>query len=781
MNPSHSSQTHLNYLQGNAPTPATGIVAPILAETLLELSAELLTAFDSAQLLERILALLSHLVEYETAAIHLMDGQQLITQAGKGGPAATVGHFNYHRESDFIWQYLEQEKRPYLAHDLHTEPWHPLPGFESIRSFMAVPLTAEGELMGVLTVDHSLPHCFDDNQVRLITLFANQASTALTRARLLESERQQHRFVESQLAFSYRLMQTDSSEAAIDALLEIIEAIVAFDAASVTLLTPGEAEQGYIAAVRGYSSPDDAVLQFVDMRRFELLAELMEERKPIYLAEMREANRWQPSTQPDSQEVRSILLVPLLVDTRSELLGFVTLKSYRPKAFPIAVQNNVALLCNQTAGALRTLRLLEEARHRLAEVAVLSEMSAHLNRSYDLNETLHFVLKRVVSVICQGEDPHGVHGAIILRTPGSDRLHMAVGHNLDEEEIAAFNSHAYRVHEGTFAQSIGEGEWVEMGNRETVAKAQAKQFANLSPRQLLDIPLRVGAETIGITSVDRVAQDPTTRQLLAAISDLAGSAIQKTQALEQSRQRAVELIETYDRLQALDREQDEFIQNITHDLKAPLTFIRGYAELMGEGALGKITPEQREALEVIQERTDAVNLLISNILTIKDVEARPMEEVPLHLDEIASKVARNARMAARLSGLEIQVVATSKPVIVQGDGMRMEQVFENLLSNAIKYSPEGGVIHIIVEASTETVLVSVSDEGIGIPAQEIESVWARYYRGAGMSANGSGLGLANVRRIVEAHGGRIWVHSAGRGTTFTFELPRYRGEPSAAS
>lgn len=131
-------------------------------------------------------------------------------------------------------------------------------------------------------------------------------------------------------------------------------------------------------------------------------------------------------------------------------------------------------------------------------------------------------------------------------------------------------------------------------------------------------------------------------------------------------------------------------------------------------------------------------------------------------------------MAARLAGLEIEVASNQRVVNVQGDRARMEQVFENLLSNAIKYSPDGGKITISVAEQANLAQVSITDEGIGIPPQEIEHIWSRYYRGADLEAKGTGLGLVNVRRIVEAHGGRIWVRSSGRGTTFTFELPLYR-------
>ena len=764
MRPSQDRQT---------PSEEVPIVSPILAETLLRLSNELLTTYDSARLPGRVLELLRQLVGYETAAIHLVDGDRLITRAGVGAALPTVGHYNYSRESDFVWQFLEREGRPYVSADLHQEQWRPLPGFESIRSFMALPLTLHNRLFAVLTVDHSQPDRFNDQQVEAASLFAGQASLVLARANLLESEQRQRRFAESQLAFSYRLMETTTIDAAIVALLATIAENASYDAGSVTLLDADDPQQGYIAAVRGYAKPEDARHYPVDMRSYGLLIELTNERKPIYLPDVRQESRWQPGNWPDPQEVRSILLVPLLYNPQSEMIGYITLKGYQPKAFSESAVNNIVLLCNQTAAALRTVRLLEEARRRLNEVTVLAEMSAHLNRTYELTETLRFVLDRVLSVISQRENVTDARAAIFLRRPASNILYLAAGHNLSDEEIERFNSRPYTIHEGTFARSIGKGEWVEIDNEALVAQSIATQFARVAPRQMLDIPLSVGSETIGVISIDRIARDPTTRQLLRAMADLAGSAIHKTQALVDSRQRAVELVETHERLQVMDQQRDEFIQNITHDLKAPLTFIRGYAELMAEGAFGDITPEQSEALEVIQERTDAINKLIADILTLKQVEAHPLQQTPFNLDELARKTVRNARMAARQAGLEVTVRTKKKSVGVKGDITRMEQVFENLLSNAIKYSPNGGDISVSVEVRMGWAQVSVADQGIGIPETEIDNIWNRYYRVSGSNATGSGLGLSNVRRIVEAHGGRIWVQSSAEGTTFTFEVPLY--------
>lgn len=770
MSSSQASQLARTMSPSQEPGAARPQIPAALAETLLHISTEILTTYDVDRLLNRILELVRQLIDYESAAIHLRDGHLVTIRAGAGYVESLAGRLQYNPQEDFVWQYIASQNQPYLTNDLRKEPWQPLPGFESLRSFMAVPLMSNEEMFGLLTVDHSQPDRFPAEAVEVVALFANQAAVAMTKARLLESERRQRQFAESQLAFSYRLMQTATSDEAIDALLDAIEESIPFDSGSVTLLT-GEEFQGHVKAVRGYSDdirPND---RFVNLESSALVRQLIDEPKPIYLPDTGQTAVALPPYQLRTHQPSSLLLIPLLDNSEAKLLGFVTLIGSRPNLFAEAIRNNLVLLCNQAAAALRTLRLLEETRRRLNEVLVLAELSAHLNQTYDLPDTLRILLDQVIALIGQQENVGEMKGAIVLRQPSSNILHLAVGHNLSPHEIERFNSRPYTINDGTFAFSIGQGKWIEISEEEEVQRRIADQFSDTPPSQLLDIPLRVGAQTIGVITVDHVVRDPTTRQLLRTIADLAGAAIQKARALTDSRQRAVELMETYERLQAMDRQRDEFIQNMTHDLKAPLTFIRGYAELMAEGGMGDLTPEQSEALEIIQERTDAVSQLISDILTWQQVESQPLEEIPFHIDELALKSVRNARMAARVAGLDVSIDVESKDVLVKGDAARMEQVFENLLSNAIKYSPNGGDIHVSVRADRGIAQISVADEGIGIPDDEIEHIWDRYYRGAGTSTNGSGLGLANVRRIIEAHGGRIWAQSQERGTTFTFEIP----------
>jgi GAF domain-containing protein len=642
----------------------------------------------------------------------------------------------------------------------------------SIYSVLCMPLHIGAEKMGIALVGFAERHTFTQEEINIGKQAADQISIAVAKARLLEMERRQRKAAEIQLAFSFQLMETPLLGDAVNALLATISQLTAYDAGSVMLLEADNPNLGYIAAVSGYTNPSEALHRTVNLEEFPHLDQIRRETQEIYFPEIRGNEQWRPGNQPDAEEVRSVLLVPLLYDQQSKMIGCLTLKSYQPNAFSAEERSNITLLCNQTASAVRNIRLIEETNRRLNEVSILAEMSEILNRTIDLDKVLELVLDRVISLLAQSNHTEHLRGAIILRQPPQDTLRLALGYNLDEEYRAFFNNYPVYANDGSFKQSILGDEWVELDDAEQIQKLVVKLPPGHFLDQLLNIPLKAGSEVIGVITANRIPPDPLTRRLLRAISQLAGSAIHKTRLLVQARNRAVELMEAHDALNEMDRVRDEFIQNITHDLRAPLTFIRGYTDLMIEGAMGEINQEQHEALEIIQERTDAVSRLVSDILKIKQIESQPLREEPVEVVSIASTSIRSALMTARQAKVEILFESSIKQAIVSGDADRLGQVFDNLLSNAIKYNRENGNVQVKIKQQWPKVIISIADTGIGIPEEEMDRIWNRYYRAErALHRSGTGLGLANVRRIIEAHDGQISVKSNTQGTIFTFELP----------
>ena len=227
------------------------------------------------------------------------------------------------------------------------------------------------------------------------------------------------------------------------------------------------------------------------------------------------------------------------------------------------------------------------------------------------------------------------------------------------------------------------------------------------------------------------------------------------------------------------READEikstFISVISHELKTPVALIKGYADTLLREDAHWDRRTTRESLNVILEESDRLNTLIDNLLEASRLQAGglPLKTDYVALDSLAARIASHFRTQTDSH----QIVVGFPPGFpaVEVDADRIEQVLNNLISNAIKYSPQGKRIEIGGRTLPTEVVVSVTDQGPGIPLEEQPRVFERFYRGArhrNQSIPGAGLGLYLAKAIVEAHGGRIWVDSSfGEGTTFSFSIP----------
>lgn len=222
--------------------------------------------------------------------------------------------------------------------------------------------------------------------------------------------------------------------------------------------------------------------------------------------------------------------------------------------------------------------------------------------------------------------------------------------------------------------------------------------------------------------------------------------------------------------------QSTFISVISHELKTPVALIKGYASTLGREDAHWDEETVREGLRIIEEESDRLNQLISNLLDASRIQAGglKLELADVSLPRLAEKIVNRVRTQTTIHHLEISFPPDFPPIFA--DEERISQVLYNLLTNAVKYSPRGGTIRVGGEVQDKEVVVYVSDEGIGIPKEEQANLFQRFYRvdsGLRRQTPGVGLGLYLSRAIIEAHGGRIWVESeAGKGATFYFTLPR---------
>ena len=229
------------------------------------------------------------------------------------------------------------------------------------------------------------------------------------------------------------------------------------------------------------------------------------------------------------------------------------------------------------------------------------------------------------------------------------------------------------------------------------------------------------------------------------------------------------------RFREAEEMKSTFVSVVSHELKTPVSLIKGYANTLAREDADWDKATVREGLQVISEESDRLNHLINNLLDASRIQAGAfsLERGDVSIPRLAGKVVENFRLQTAAHRFILDF-AQDFPVI-SGDEERLRQVFDNLVGNAIKYAPEGGEIRIGGWSDGAQVTVYVADQGIGIPAEEQDQLFQRFYRvdsSLRRKTQGAGLGLYLCRSIVEAHGGRIWLRSEpGKGTTVFFALP----------
>jgi signal transduction histidine kinase len=230
------------------------------------------------------------------------------------------------------------------------------------------------------------------------------------------------------------------------------------------------------------------------------------------------------------------------------------------------------------------------------------------------------------------------------------------------------------------------------------------------------------------------------------------------------------------RVQTSQKSQREFVANVSHELKTPLTSVQGFAQAMLDGTAS--TPEaQKQAAQVIYNESGRMHRMVLDLLDLARLDAGTLDlqRAPVDLTALLNSIAEKFAPQARAGRLDIRVETAALPAFT-GDGDRLAQVFTNLVDNAMKFTPAGGSITLRASQVGSGVQVEVTDTGAGISPEALTHIFDRFYQAdpsrPGGRKHGSGLGLAIVKEIVGAHGGKISVRSEpGKGSTFTVSLP----------
>lgn len=301
-------------------------------------------------------------------------------------------------------------------------------------------------------------------------------------------------------------------------------------------------------------------------------------------------------------------------------------------------------------------------------------------------------------------------------------------------------------------------------------------------RPLFRAPIEQGGVVVAYVVADeQLTALRGTRDALHSVAHSVSLAFERDALLAAQRADAESLAEQNAQLRELDRMKDQLVSSVSHELRTPLTSIGGYTEMLLGGEFGELNEDQLEFVETVDRNTRRLNRLIDDILFVARVDAGrlSLEQGWVDLAELAAASVTAARPRAQKGEVILELSAAEDLEPVWADPTRITQMLDNLVSNAVKFTPPGGKVRVGLTRTEDRVLVEVADTGMGIPADEVDRLFERFFRTSTVGeVAGTGLGLSIVKSIVEVHDGSIAVTSSeGVGTTFRVELPvRSRSE-----
>lgn len=329
------------------------------------------------------------------------------------------------------------------------------------------------------------------------------------------------------------------------------------------------------------------------------------------------------------------------------------------------------------------------------------------------------------------------------------------------------------------------GESSELGDHDSYQLPAGYPELVVWPRQsgdqtFLAVPLGDRISAFGLLWVadveNRRSWSPIEVSLLRHLAGVASQALMQGRIITGQQ-------EVLKRLQRLDDAKTNFLRAVNHELRTPLTSLTAYLDLIRDGAGGELPPSALTMLAVVERNAQRLGLLVEDVLTVSRMTADPeVDWKPVNLTQLVSGVVEALSAAATTRGVQLAATTTASDLMVEGDPVRLRQVFWNIVDNAVKFTPATGQVQVSAEscggADAEAVTVVVADSGGGITADDLPEVFTSFFRGSNAHAEavpGSGLGLAIVRGVVDAHGGTIEVaDTLGGGTTISVRLPAHR-------